>query len=154
MWTILKRTVNTTKMIPGLSQLHYEERLCRTNLLSLEMHRPWGDIIEVLKIMKGIDNVDQCSFFQISSETITKGHMLKFFLLSCRLNVRKFSFSLRVVSEWNTLPPKAVNQTTVNGFKNIIDKINRKRRGLHISQNRPSAQVLKTRSAFFTGGIQ
>ena len=28
-----------------------------------------------------------------------------------------------VVSEWNSLPPKAVNQTTVNGFKNIIDNI-------------------------------
>ena len=49
--------------------------------------------------------------------------MYKFFLPSCRLNLRKFSFSQRVVSEWNSLPPKAVNQTTVNGFKNIIDNI-------------------------------
>ena len=60
----------------------------------------------------------------------------------------------RVVSEWNSLPPKAVNQTTVNGFKNIIDNIFRKKRGLHISQNRLSAPVLKTPSAFITGGIQ
>ena len=53
-----------TKMIPELSHLNYEERLCRTNLLSLEMCRLRADLIEVLKIVKGIDNVDQCSFFQ------------------------------------------------------------------------------------------
>ena len=34
-----------TKMIPELSQLNYEERLCRTNLLSLEMYRLWADLI-------------------------------------------------------------------------------------------------------------
>ena len=49
--------------------------------------------------------------------------MFKFFLPVCRLNFRKFSFSHRVVSEWNSLPPKAVNQTTVSGLKNIIDSI-------------------------------
>ena len=141
-----------TRMIPELSQLNYEERLCRTNLLSLEMRRLRLDIIDVFKIVKCIDNVDQYSFFQPSRETI--GHMYKFFLPSCRLNLRRFSFSQRVVSEWNSLPPKAVNQTTVNGLKNIIDNIFRKRRGLHISQNRLSAQVLKTPSAFITGGIQ
>ena len=143
-----------TRMIPELSKLNYEERLCRTNLLSLEMCRLWADLMEVFKIVKGIDNVDQYSFFQPSRETRTRGHMYKFFLPSCRLSLRKFSFSQRVVSEWNSLSPKAVNQTTVNGLKNIIDNIFRKRRRLHISQNRLSAQVLKTPSAFITGGIQ
>ena len=92
--------------------------------------------------------------FLPSSETRTRGYMLIFFLPSCKFNVKKFSFSQRVVSEWNSLPPKAVNQTTVNDFRNIIDSIFRKRRGLHIGQNRPSAPVLKTPSVFFTGGIQ
>ena len=32
-------------------------------------------------------------------------------------------------SDGNSLPPKAVNQSTVNDFKNIIDIIFRKRRG-------------------------
>ena len=82
-----------TKMIPELSQLNYEERLCRTNLLSLEMCRLRADLVEVFRFVKGIDNVDQCSFFQPSSETMTRGHMFKFFLSSCRLNLRKFSFS-------------------------------------------------------------
>ena len=142
-----------TNMIPELSQLNYEERLCRQIFLSLEMHRLRAYLNEVLKIVKGIDNVDQCSYFQPSSETRTRGHMLKFFLPSSRLNLRKLSFSQRVVSEWNSLPPKTVNQTTVNGFENIINPIFSKRRGLHISQKRLSAPVHKTPSAFITGGI-
>ena len=48
-----------TRVIPELSQLNYEERLCRTNLLSLGMRRLRADLIEVFKIVKGIDNVDQ-----------------------------------------------------------------------------------------------
>ena len=112
-----------TMMIPELSQLNYEEKLCGTNLLSLEIRILRADLIEVLKIVNGIDNVDQCSCSQPSMETRTRGHMYKFFLPSCRLNLRKFSFSQRVVSEWNSLPPKAVNQTTANGLKNKIDNI-------------------------------
>ena len=41
-----------TKMILELSQLNYEERLCRTNLLSLEIRRLQADLIEVLKSVK------------------------------------------------------------------------------------------------------
>ena len=118
-----------TKMIPELSELNYKERLCRANLLSLEMRRLRADPIEVLKIVKGIDNVNQYSFCQPSRDSRTRRHMYEFFLPSCRLNLRKFSFSQRVVSEWNSLPPKAANQTTANGLKNIIDSIFRNRRG-------------------------
>ena len=66
-------------MIPELSQLIYEVRLLGTNLLSLEMHTLWADLIEAFKIVKGIENFDQCSFFQPSSETKTSGHILNFF---------------------------------------------------------------------------
>ena len=36
---------------------------CRTNLLSLVMRRLRADLIEVFKIVKGIDNIDKYSFF-------------------------------------------------------------------------------------------
>ena len=72
-----------TRMIPEPSQLNYEERLCRTNLLSLEMCRLRADLIEVFEIVNGMDNVDQYSFFQPSRETRIRGHMYKFFLPSC-----------------------------------------------------------------------
>ena len=39
------------------------------------------------------------------------------------LDVRKYSFSQRVVQEWNKLPQDVVEATSVNQFKNRLDKI-------------------------------
>ena len=40
----------------------------------------------------------------------------------CRLDMRKYSFSQRVINEWNKLPNDCVNASSVNVFKNRIDK--------------------------------
>ncbi len=63
--------------------------------------------------------------------------------MHCHLNVRKYSFSERVVDEWNNLLNKAVDTNSVNGFKNQIDPILRKRGGLYISQHRLLAPVVR-----------
>ena len=39
----------------------------------------------------------------------------------CRLDMRKYSFSQRVINEWNKLPNDCVNASSVNMFKNRID---------------------------------
>ena len=38
------------------------------------------------------------------------------------LDVRKYSFSQRVVQEWNKLSQDVVEATSVNQFKNRLDK--------------------------------
>ena len=50
--------------------------------------------------------------------------------------MRKDSFSQRVINEWNKLPNDCVNASSVNMFKNRIDRylINEKIVGLSISQ--------------------
>ena len=40
----------------------------------------------------------------------------------CRLDMRKYSFSQRVINEWNKLPNYCVNASSVNMFKNRIDR--------------------------------
>ena len=47
-----------TKMIPSLREKSYEERLKELNLFPLTQHRLRGDLIQVFKIMKNIDNMD------------------------------------------------------------------------------------------------
>jgi len=37
-------------------------------------------------------------------------------------DVRKFFFSQRVVNEWNLSPQEVVDATSVNQFKNSLDK--------------------------------
>ena len=39
-----------------------------------------------------------------------------------RLDVRKFSFSQRTINEWNNLSEECVHASSVNMFKNRIDK--------------------------------
>ena len=40
----------------------------------------------------------------------------------CRLDMRKYSFSQRLINEWNKLPNDYVNASSVNMFKNKIDR--------------------------------
>ena len=49
-----------TKMIHELSQLNYEQRLCRTNLLSLEMCRLQADLIGLLGTDAHVVNMYRC----------------------------------------------------------------------------------------------
>ena len=48
-----------TKMVPGLKDLSYEDRLSRMNLPTLEERRERGDLIAVYRGMKGIDKIDE-----------------------------------------------------------------------------------------------
>ena len=48
----------TTKLIPGLRDLSYEEILKECGLTTLEMRRLRGDQIEVFKILNGHENID------------------------------------------------------------------------------------------------
>ena len=58
-----------TKMIKGLQHLPYEGTLQQLGLFSLEKCRVRGDMIEVYKIMHGVENVDTKTFFFLSHNT-------------------------------------------------------------------------------------
>ena len=53
-----------TKLIPGLIDLRYEERLKECGLTTLETRRLRGDQIEVFKILNGYENIDSNIFFR------------------------------------------------------------------------------------------
>ena len=61
-----------------------------------------------------MDNVNLSDFFQINYNN-TRGHEYKFQKTRARLDIRKYSFSSRVVNEWNNLSMEAVQSTTLNG---------------------------------------
>ena len=54
-----------TKLIPGLRDLRYEERLKECGLTTLETRRLRGDQIEVLKILNGYENIDSNIFLKL-----------------------------------------------------------------------------------------
>ena len=112
-----------TKLIPELRDLRYEEQLKECGLTTLETRRlRGGDQIEVFKILNGDENIDSNIFFEIKKIQTTRGHNFTLVKKQSRLDVRKYSFSKRTINVWNKLSTDCVHATSVNVFKNRIDK--------------------------------
>ena len=114
---------SSTKMIPELRDLSYKSRLLQCGLTTLETRRLRGDQIEVFNIVNDYENVDRntCMFFKLKEGSRTRGHKAALVKEQCRLDMRKYSFSQRVINEWNKLPHDCVNASIVNMFRHIID---------------------------------
>ena len=54
-------------------------------------------------------------------ERRTRGHGVTLAKKQCRLDIRQFSFSKRIVSEWNSLSADCVGASSFNIFKNKIN---------------------------------
>ena len=81
-----------------------------------------GDMILVYNMFNGIVDLNIENFFEMETSNRTRGHNLKLKKKHCRLDVRKFFFSHRVVDFWNDLPSDVVNSNSLNIFKRKIDK--------------------------------
>ena len=60
----LKEYKGATKLIEGLRDMSYSERLSHTGLISLEKHRVRGDLIQVFKMLRSKDRIDCNIFFK------------------------------------------------------------------------------------------
>ena len=68
-----------TRLVKCLKHLSYEDRLKTLGLPSLEYRRERSDMIQVYKIMQGIDKVDKDKFFTVNRYSAPHGHSLKLF---------------------------------------------------------------------------
>ena len=62
-------------------------------------------------------------FSEIKESKITRGHNFTLVKKQRRLDVRKFSFSQRTINVWNKVSTECVHASSVNMFKNRIDKL-------------------------------
>ena len=113
-----------TKLVPSLRNKPYHDRLEELNLYPLEVRRLRGDMIEVFKILHGLEDINPDNLFIMSHNTDTRGHQFKIFKkrMNKGLNIRKNFFSQRVVNAWNALPQEVVNAKSTNQFKSKIDQ--------------------------------
>ena len=65
-----------TKIIPGLRNLTYQERLTKLKLPTLVHRRKRGDMIDVYKYVNGLYTVQEMPF-KMSTEDRTRGHSRK-----------------------------------------------------------------------------
>ena len=96
----------------------------------------------MFKTVNGYEDVDRNMFFKLKEGSRTRGHKAALVKEQCSLDMKKYSFSQRVINEWPKLPNHCVNASSVKMFKNRIDRyltkgelhINDKIVGLSISQ--------------------
>ena len=117
-----------TKLVTACRNYSYEERLQILDLQPLNIRRIRGDMIEVFKLVKGIERIDASKFFTLSETTQLRGHDYKLIKYRSRLDIRKHYFSNRVVSAWNSLPRDVVAAESINSFKARLDKFIKKDR--------------------------
>ena len=84
-----------TKMVPGLSELSYPERLRKLNIPTLAYRRVRGDMIQTYKMLNGGYDDSLPSILQRST-TGLRGHKDKLYLKGSNKDISKFSFKSRV----------------------------------------------------------
>ena len=109
-------------MLPGLKGLSYRERLDRLVLFTLECWRLRGDLIEVYKIMRGMDRVNVLCLFPRVGDSRTRGHRFKLRGERINGNLRSNCFTQRVVRLWYRLPEVVVETDTIAIFKRHLDR--------------------------------
>ena len=114
--------MRATKLVMKLKHLKYKERLERLKLQTLRYRRTRGDMIEVYKILTESNCKSVNSELELHKKRVTRGHNLKLVNSRCHYDLRKYSFAVRVVNIWNSLPVSVISANNVNTFKNRLDK--------------------------------
>ena len=107
-------------MVPGLKGLEYKDRLEKANIPSMRYRRERGDMVEVYKYVHG--HYNKPAPFSLENSDRTRGHSLKIKKNRVYTNLRQNFFTYRIVDKWNNLPEEVVNSSTLNGFKNGLDR--------------------------------
>ena len=110
-------------MIHDVKHLDYDSRLKELNLPSLQYRRRRADMHQVYKMMNKLERIDPGAFFQLNVQNkVTRGHSSRFYKPRPRLDIRKNSFSVRVVNDWNSLPQSLIDSGTLDYFKASLDE--------------------------------
>ena len=79
-------------------------------------------MMETYKIIN--EKYDKSVLLNISrnDDTSTRGNSLKLKSIRTHYNLRKYSFSIRIINIWNSLPENVVTANTTDCFKTRLDK--------------------------------
>ena len=74
-------------------------------------------MIEAFKILNAIGHCDEAQLFQQQDSIGTRGHPFKLYKKHFRLDIRRNTFSQRIIDHWNNLSEHAVKSSTLNQLK-------------------------------------
>lgn len=110
-----------TKIVPTIANLSYSERLVSLRLDTLYFRRRRADLLLVYRILNDLDSLDSDIFFEIST-SVTRGNNKKLIKPRASTSTKQYSFSHRVINDWNSLPNEVIMVNSVNMFKSRLSK--------------------------------
>jgi len=113
------------KRVYGFKNLEYQERLNHLGLTKLVDRRIRGDLIQMYKIQRGHDQVQWPSFVQQKHgdrRYALRGHNETIRREKTSNTTRHNFFMNRVSRDWNKLPAEVISATSINLFKERLDK--------------------------------
>ncbi len=78
-------------------------------------------MIEMFKIMTGIERIDPNKFFKRPPSNTTRGHRYKLFKPHAQKMIRCHCLSVRAIDDWNRMPDVIFDVKSVNEFKANLD---------------------------------
>ena len=110
-----------TRLLPGMQDLSYEERLQKLKLPTLQYRRTRGDLIETYKIASGHYDTQVTENFLLFNNRTSRGHSMKIHHQRYNTNLRKNSFTVRIAQLWNSLPTGIVTAPSITSFERRLD---------------------------------
>jgi len=115
------------RQVSGLASTSYEDRLLELNLPSLEERRHQADMCMVHKILQGRGGLNPETWFEMAGDsarpTRAGADPLNIRVRHGRLDMRRNFFSLRVIEDWNKIPPEVKRLKKSEVFKRTYKQL-------------------------------
>ena len=105
------------------NEMEYEDRLRKLKWPTLETRRLFLSLVECYKIVFGMNKLNFDDLFEITKCNSTRAnHPYKLYVKPAKCNPYKYSFPIRIVRDWNSLPGSIVEAGSLSRFKSALKR--------------------------------
>ena len=113
-----------TKRLKGMQYMDYASRLEVLAMDSLQKRRLCADLVFAYKVLFGLNDMNPSDFFTLNSNyrETRKLNPYKLQISYCRVDTRKYFFSKRIETVWNSLRACEIDFTSLSSFKQLLQR--------------------------------